>query len=535
MTKNRICDLFAAAMLMLALTAATLSAHAQTYTDLFDFDGTRGSSPQDPQLLAQGQDGNLYGTTAYGGSNDLGVVFRMSPSGAISALYSFDGPHGERPWGGLTLGTDGNFYGTTVRGGDHQYGTVFQITPGGNLTVLYSFTDGSDGAYPYATPVQGTDGNFYGVTQSATAYKITPSGTFKLLGSIPGASVAPLIQGTDGSFYGTSQVGGKFGFGSVFKMTPAGKVKIVYSFDVTHGSTPIGPVVQGSDGNYYGTTMSGGTSEGGVVFKLTPGGVLKVLHNFVQNTGSDGASPLAGPVFATDGNIYGVTPAGGNVGPRYGVIFKTTSTGTYSVLYDFDKSHGASANATPMQHTNGKIYSLTLGGGTHGYGVAYNLDLSLNPFVKLVFSSGKVGKTVEVLGGGLTGAISVKFNGTSAKFNVVSDTYLTATVPAGATTGPVTVKTPGGTLTSSTKFRVTPVIKSFNPTSGKVGTPVTITGTSFTGTTKVTFGGVKATTFTVNSDTQVTANVPTGAKTGKITITTPGGTATSSGVFTVTQ
>jgi hypothetical protein len=117
----------------------------------------------------------------------------------------------------------------------------------------------------------------------------------------------------------------------------------------------------------------------------------------------------------------------------------------------------------------------------------------------------------------------------------VSDTFLTATIPAGARTGVVTVTIPGGNLKSKINFRVTPTIKTFSPSSGPVGTPVTITGVSLTQTSKVTFGGVKATTVVVNSDTQVTANVPTGAKTGKIAITTPGGTATSSAIFTVTQ
>jgi len=147
---------------------------------------------------------------------------------------------------------------------------------------------------------------------------------------------------------------------------------------------------------------------------------------------------------------------------------------------------------------------------------------------------GKVGKTIEILGQGLTGTSNVSFHGAAATFTVVSDTYLTAVVPASATTGSVTVTTPGGTLTSNKIFRVTPVILSFSPTSGPVGTKVTITGTSFAGATKVTFGGVKATTFSVDSSTQITATVPTGAKTGKIQVTTPGGIATSATTFTVT-
>lgn len=177
---------------------------------------------------------------------------------------------------------------------------------------------------------------------------------------------------------------------------------------------------------------------------------------------------------------------------------------------------------------------MTGAGGNRNDGVVYSLDLGVSQFVKLVLSSGKVGTTVEILGAGFNGATKVKFDGTTASFTVVSDTYLTAKVPAGATTGPVSVTTSAGTLTSSTTFRVIPKVVSFSPTSGTVGTQVVIKGNSFTGATAVTFGGVKATTFTVNSDAQITATVPTGAKTGKIAVTTPGGTGTSSGVFTVT-
>jgi hypothetical protein len=161
------------------------------------------------------------------------------------------------------------------------------------------------------------------------------------------------------------------------------------------------------------------------------------------------------------------------------------------------------------------------------------VNIGAAPFVSLVRNSGKVGKMVEILGQGFTGTTAVSFGSTAATFKVVSDTYLTATVPAGARTTAVTVTTPGGTLTSNKAFRVTPQLTSFNPPSGPVGASVTITGVSLTQTTKVTFGGVAATSFTATSDTQVTATVPTGAVTGKIAITTPGGTAASATSFTV--
>jgi uncharacterized repeat protein (TIGR03803 family) len=507
-------------------------AAAQTYTDLYDFDGTHGASPAYPQVLAQGQDGNLYGTVPAGGSGNSGVVFRVTPAGALTVIHNFNND-GFSPYAGLALGTDGNFYGTTVLGGEKNSGEIFQVTPGGNLNVLYSFAGGSDGAHPYGTPTLANDGNFYGLTQLATAYKITPSGTFKPLGTIPDRSFAPLCLGTDGNLYGTTQHGGSLNQGTVFKMTTAGKVTVIYNFDTTHGGVPWGAVVQGADGNFYGTATGGGSGGGGVVFRVTPAGVIKVLHNFPVNDPSDGSDPVAGLVAATDGNFYGVTFTGGSNG--FGVLFKVTSTDKYTLLYNFDRTHGAGPEANPVQHTNGTVYAEADAGGSKGDGVFFSMDLSLTQLVKLVLSSGKVGNTVEILGAGFNSASKVKFNGKSANFTIVSDTYLTAKVPAGSSTGPVTVTTSAGTLTSSTQFRVIPKIVSFAPTSGPVGTSVVITGNSFTGATKVTFGGVKATTYTVDSDKQVTAIVPTGAKTGKIAITTPsGGTGSSSGSFTVT-
>jgi len=525
------------AALVLMVATATV-ATAQTYTDLYNFDVTHGSCT----LLdacgapAQGRDGNLYGTTTYGGTNNMGVAFRITPSGRLKVLYNFDGVHGSNSYNGLTLSTDGNFYGTTYGGGAYGHGTIFKITKSGSLTTLYSFTGGTDGYQPAAPPIQGTDGNFYGATSPwplpGTAYKITSSGTFTLLGSLPAASGVPLLQGTDGNFYGTTMWGGAGSDGTVFQMTPEGIATIVYSFTSTE-YWPQSPVIQGSDGNFYGTTEVGSYGWG-VVYKLTPRGAITVLHNFPDpNYPNDGKMPWAGLVRGTDGNFYGVTVYNGTSGG--GVIFRITAADAYSILYTFDGGHGQNPASTPMQHTNGKLYGLTNYGGTYNDGVVYSFDVGLKPFVSLVSTSGKVGKTIEVLGQGFTGTTAVSFNGTAATYTVVSDTYLKTRVPSGTTTGPVTVTTPGGTLNSNTPFRVTPKILSFSPTSGPVGTPVTITGNSLTQTTKVAFGGVQATNFTVNSDTQVTATVPTGAKTGYIAITTAGGKTWSQGTFTVTQ
>jgi uncharacterized repeat protein (TIGR03803 family) len=447
MTKSRVYPLLLVAAFTLVIS---LVAHAQTYTDLFNFDGTHGANPSNPGILTQGRDGNLYGTAPLGSYRKMGVVFSVTPDGTPKVLYDFDGAHGANPYGGLTLGTDGNFYGTTSLDGSSGYGTIFKITPDGKLTTLYD-ANGTLGQ-PEAAPIQANDGNFYG-TAGGRAYRITPSGTFTLLPSLPGASDAPLVQATDGSFYGTTYNGGRSGFGTVFRLAPDGAVTVEYSLR-SAASGPMDPLIQASDGSFYGTTAHGGSYQYGVVFQLIPQHSFTVLHNFPDpDYPNDGTDPIAGLVQASDGNFYGVTFEGGT---GSGVAFEVTAAGAYSILYTFNSTGGADPASTPMQHTNGKIYGLTLGGGTDGVGVVYSLDLGLPPFVRLLPTSGRVGRTVEFLGQSFTGTTAVSFNGISATFKVESDTFLTATVPNGATTGVVTVTTPGGTLTSNQQFRVDP-------------------------------------------------------------------------------
>lgn len=448
----------------LAATLAPAPAHAQAYTDLHDFDCTfEGCEPGYPAVLAQGRDGNLYGTAQLGGTSGMGTVFKLTPNGTVTTVHNFSGADGSDPTGGLTLGSDGNFYGTTITGGANNLGTIFKITAAGALTTLHSFT-GGDGATPYGAPVQGKNGSFYGTTcgfaMPWTGYSITASGNFKVLTqSIPPCSYAPLILGNDGNFYGTSQAGGLTYQGTVFRMTPTGSVTILCSFDYTHGAYLYSPLAQGNDGILYGTTSGGGSGSGGVIFKLTLGGKLQLLHQFNVNSATDGSAPFAGLVAATDGNFYGATSGGENSGSvPNGNLFSIHSASSYSLVYAFDATHGSLDQATPMQHTNGIIYGVTergggLGGTLNG-GVVYSLDMAIQPFVLLVSRWGSVGQTIGILGTGLTGTTSVRFGAASATFNVVSDTYMTVVVPAGATTNFVTVTTPSGTRTSSRKFNV---------------------------------------------------------------------------------
>jgi uncharacterized repeat protein (TIGR03803 family) len=559
MAHQRIHTLLTFVMLVLAFATPT-SSHAQTYSALYEFGGKTGdpANPRYSGIIAQGRDGNLYSTAPYTPLVCCGAVFKITPSGTLTVVYYFNDKAGSgyTPLGGLTLGTDGNFYGTTSAVGTFGGGTLFKIPASGTLTTLYNFGackyPCKDGRFPIAPPVQGTDGSFYGTTpytndgtESGVVYKLTSAGKFTTIHAFDYTAGgynpnAPLIQGSDGNFYGTTTLGGKTlgsncvvrsasnSCGTVFKMTSAGNVTFIYEFDKTHGAGPIGPVIQGTNGNFYGTTSEGGTSGFGVVFKLTSAGVLTVLHDF---NGTDGKTPDAGLVQANDGNFYGVASAGGTLG--YGTIFKVTSTGTFSVVYNFENTHGATPEVTLFQHTNGILYGDTYSGDSHGWGVFYSLNIGAAEFARLQPTSGKVGSSVGIFGQGFTGTKAVSFNGVNATPLSVTDTYLTVTVPSGAKTGTVTVVRPSGSLKSLQQFKVTPTISSFSPSSGKVGTIVTINGTGLTQTTKVTFG-VKAATFKFISDSKVTATVPSGATTGKITVTTAGGSATSSGTFTVT-
>lgn len=535
---------FLFACLCIALSALPPALHAQIYTDLHDFDCTvEGCDPVYPEILAQGRDGNLYGTADSGGTSGKGTVFKMTPAGIVTTLHNFSGTDGQNPDGGLILGTDGNFYGTTRFGGANNFGTVFKITPAGVLTTLHSFS-GTDGSEPRPGLVQGKGTIFYGTTCGFnppwTAYSITSSGTFKTINStsdisIAACSSAPLLLGNDGNLYGTTMSGGTTQQGTVFRMTPAGVLTNIWSGNFTNGSDLMGPVVQGNDGLLYGTASANGPGADGVVFKLTTGGKYTLLHAFGVDLNNDGFDPVAGLVAASDGKFYGATSAGSSSGSvPNGNLFSVTSAGVYNLLDAFDGTHGRLAQATPMQHTNGKIYGLAEGGGAHEGGVIYSLDVGAPAFVALGSRFASPGQAVQILGNGLSGTTAVMFNSAIASFNVVSDTLVTAIVPASGTAGFVTVTTPSGTLTSNRKFFVLPVITGLNPTSGPVGTQVAITGAGFLGATAVRFGGVKATSFTVNSATSITATVPTGAVTGKITVTTAGGTGSSPAMFTVT-
>lgn len=537
---------------------STIPLHAQVFNVLGSFDGTNGEQPW--AAVVQGIDGNFYGTTASGGAFGQGAIFKVASDGTVTGLYSFcpqsKCPDGRQPDAALIQATNGNFYGTTTFGGiDGNDGTIFRITPQGKFTSLYEFCTQSgcpDGRTLYGGLIQGTDGNLYGTTNEGgdlncfapygcgTVFKITLTGKLTVLHTFHpgegGESFATVVQATDGNFYGTTEIGGEYDSGTVFRVTPSGVFTTLYDFCAQElcvdGAGPRGPLMQASDGNLYGTTSSGGESPSeGTVFRITPRGALTVLHSF---TISDGSNPYDGLVEGTDGKLYGTTPQGGNVND--GTAFSITFDGTFTMLFNFGFLTNSGSTPNPViQGTDGKFYGTTMSGGADNDGEIFTLDVGLGPFVSLPRPFGKVGTQTFIQGQGLTDTKRVSFGGTPAIFKIVSDTLLNAKVPAGATSGLVTVTTASDKLKSNVPFRVLPQLLSFDPPSGPPGTQVTITGVSLTQTLGVGFGDRVQSQFTVNSDTSVTATVPQGAKTGKIGIETKGGVAISSGTFEVTE
>ena len=283
------------------------------------------------------------------------------------------------------------------------------------------------------------------------------------------------MQAADGNLYGTTYAGGTGGCfgqdcGTVFKVTPGGKFTTLYVFCTQSycpdGSNPVATLIEGADGEFYGTTSTGGGTESaceggcGTVFKITSRGKLTTLYRFCsQNNCFEGTLPTGNLVQATDGTLYGTTLVGGGgyncnsiYGEGCGTVFKINS-GQLTTLHAFGTTDAGSPWAGLMQDTNGTFYGTTTGGNAT-LGTVFSLAVGARPFVETRPTFGKVGAAVEILGTKLKGATGVSFNETAAMFTVVSNTEIKTTVPTGATTGFVTVTTPGGTLKSNKKFQV---------------------------------------------------------------------------------
>ncbi len=467
--KNSVVQFARSVLLVCAafIFSMAVRAQAQTVTFIADFNGADGDQPNGS--LIQGTDGNLYGATpvtaSSGGGIYAGLIFKVAPEGELSAFYNFCTSNcGSGPWvhSSPVLGADGNFYGLA--------GSAFyRLTAGGEYTTLFTFC--SDAGCPAADAlILGSDGNFYGAStgggkyELGTVVKLTPTGELTLLHtfcSLPNCADgaygnSPLIQANNGNLYGTTSGGGAFGGGVIFELSLSGDYKVIHNFcDSNNGPCPEGSfpssIVQDARGKFFGTAATGGKWGAGTFFEITANNQFIVLHDF---TGAEAAYP-GGLTRGSDGNFYGLGLTGKLF---YGAIFEMTPGGQFTSLYTFIPTccrNGYGANNSLFQGTDGSFYGTTrYGPDIYGNGTVYKLANGLAPLVETVPTGGKVGNSVLILGNGLTGSTSVTFNGVDADFTVESDTYIKATVPAGATTGAVSVVTPTGRLNSNPQFVV---------------------------------------------------------------------------------
>jgi uncharacterized repeat protein (TIGR03803 family) len=363
---------------------ATQFSQAQTFSVLYNFGGAADGG--DPYAgVIRDASGNLYGTVGYGGTAYAGGVYKVDALGNETMLYSFTGgSDGNFPVSTLARDSAGNLYGTTAQGGSVGAGVVFKVDPSGNETVLHSFTGGSDGTDPSGGVLLDAAGNLYGTTSQGGTYncgilfKLTPAGTETILHTFTGTPTDgkypsytnPITDG-QGSLYGVTEEGGRFGQGIVYQVK-AGKFSILHSFagGTIDGCNVLGIPFRDKSGNIYGTTSSCGASNLGTVWKLTAGGTETVLHSFAGGT-ADGEYPLAGVVADALGNLYGSTETGGSA--NLGTVYRVNQNGQFTLLHSFTGPTDGKFPYGGFVLQNGALYGTAQNGGSIGYGTVWKL------------------------------------------------------------------------------------------------------------------------------------------------------------------
>jgi uncharacterized repeat protein (TIGR03803 family) len=383
----------AAIVVLLLIFARSAQSHAQTV--LYNFTGGSDGGWPEGGLTMDGA-GNLYGTTYYGGTNDAGTVFELSPNGSggwtETVLHSFTGgADGGFPYvANVIFDSAGNLYGTAEHGGAYGYGVVYELSPGAGgwtETVLYNFTGGASGGYPVSGLIMDGLGNLYGVTWIyGEQYGATP-GTFELSPSANGWTEQVLWGTGSSSGLTMNAAGDVFGLGwddSVFELSPNGSggwngaviCFLAGHLRISYGGS-YGPLVLDQAGNVYGTSYGQGKSEG-TVYELSPAEngswTQTVLHSFAAS--KDGVNPYGGITFDWAGNIYGTTDGGGEFGD--GTVFELTApvgTGSYKekVLWSFNGTDGSVPSGNLILDSAGRLYGTAYKGGTSGEGVVFEV------------------------------------------------------------------------------------------------------------------------------------------------------------------
>jgi uncharacterized repeat protein (TIGR03803 family) len=392
---------------------APASFGTSTFEDLYSFSGKDDQFGPVANVIL-GSDGNYYGTTT--GSPGVygkgGTVFRLTPGGILTTLHAFQGgADGAYPSSALVQAADGYLYGTVGHGavnnanpnncydnGINGCGAVFRVAAdGSSYQILHAFSYG-DGGWPVTGLTLGSDGNFYGVTQTGGAYacgifcgtvfQISADGSFKVLHSFDGTDgagpVGALVEGRNGVLYGTTQYGGanncfNSGCGTVFRISTKGAFKSLHSFAAngSEGYFPVAGVILDPFGNLYGTTSGFSTYNYGSVYKLSLSGSLKVLHTFANNGTGDGLYPHASLVRRSNGVLYGTTEGGGktlDANQCYsgcGTVFKLTTAGKITILHSFDITSGRLPTASLIFGGDGNLVGTTNAGGAFNDGTVF--------------------------------------------------------------------------------------------------------------------------------------------------------------------
>lgn len=385
-----------ACALAIVLTLPLTAAHGRGYSVLYRFQGgTDGQGPAGGLIMDK--QGNLYGTTQFGGSDrpcmagytGCGTIFRLAPDGTETILYAFTGgADGAFPRAGLTRDAAGNLFGTAAYGGggncDDGCGTAFRLAADGTFTVLHSFANNGDGGNPFGGLLKAGSGRYFGTVSDegahcycGTLFRVSNSGKFKVLyafsgGDDGGVPTGSLLEDTSENIYGVTGSGGIDQWGTVYKFSADGTETVLHGFtDGSDGAWPVGGLIIDNAGDIYGTSDAGGYSCGqndwgcGTLFKLAPDGTFSVLYTFTG--GNDGAEPNGPLAPDPKGNFYGTAYEGGQCGNLFGgcgTVFKVAPDGTLAVLHNFaGAKDGAYPQAGLLKAGDGYLYGTTTEGG----------------------------------------------------------------------------------------------------------------------------------------------------------------------------
>jgi uncharacterized repeat protein (TIGR03803 family) len=373
-------------------------AQTYSYSELASFSSEANGPMEVNGGLTMDSGGNLYAASAFGGLYNKGSVFKVTPTGVLTTLYSFTGgSDGNGSESTLVRDKAGNFYGIT---GPYPEYVVFKLTPNGTETVYYVFPSDVMPSAPDLTI--DSAGNLYGYSQNPSSsggspvsvFKITPSGELSIVYNFCPASpcdgqgpspYTSLIIDRAGNFYGVTDLLGAYNAGSVFKLTAEFAESVLFSFNPRNNQAfdPEAKLTQDSAGNLYGTTFGGGAAGVGTVFKIASNGVETTLYSF--KGGKDGEWPLALTRDA-DGNLYGTTIYGGNGccgkserAPSNccsgdGVVFKVSPEGKETVIYTVtEEGYIAGAGIGLVMDKRGNLYGVAPYGGPDGLGAIYKL------------------------------------------------------------------------------------------------------------------------------------------------------------------